>query len=720
MERNLAVSLEPIVSRQPAVPAFSLLEMPDQDLARYTRKLKLGIPRLKTILARLVTFGGTVALTAYASREMVAVVSVGGVTFLQGLMVVLFTITFGWIALAASTAVAGVLFGGVRRKARADLTVEQRTALVMPICNEEPARSFASLEAMAKDLLERPDAPGFEIFVLSDTTNPAIYVQETAAFDALRLALGDRMRVWYRRRAENVGRKAGNLRDFVTRWGGRYDFMVVLDADSILAADTLVTLVREMAADPRLGLLQTVPRLCGGHTLFARLQQFAGAVYGPIVARGVAAWQGDDGNYWGHNAIVRVRAFAAAAGLPDLPGRKPFGGTILSHDFVEAALLRRAGWAVRMLPTLPGSWEESPPSLLDVAARDRRWAQGNIQHLAVVGSRGFTWTNRTHIWIGVMSYLASPLWLLLIAVGLAVTAHIATQQFEYFTDEPSLFPRWPKFDSERMIALFIFAMAVLLAPKVFGFVRALVNREILRTVGVVRLLLSVVAETVLSALYAPIMMMIQSRQVWEILRGQDSGWSVQSRQRAASRWTLLMRRHWLHMLAGLLIAVALVFISLPLLAWMAPALIGLVFALPLSAASGSVLFAWLTRFFGLLTIPEEVATPPIVALRDGIEAQLAPRLETVTIEALLRDEEARQRHFAAVVPRPPAPRGKPDVLLMAARAKVADARTASEALSWLTPAERLAVLADHDVFQALVRLATGGEHTPDRPALRSA
>jgi membrane glycosyltransferase len=710
------------MARQAAVPPFALLEMPDQDLVRYTRKLRLARPRFTTWLARLVTFGGALALTAYASREMVAVVSVsvGGVTFLQAVMVVLFTITFGWIALAAAGAVAGVLFGGPRRNARGDARVEQRTALVMPICNEEPARSFASLEAMATSLLEREDAPPFEIFVLSDTGNPSIYVQETAAFHALRNALGDRMRVWYRRRSENVGRKAGNLRDFVTRWGGRFDFMIVLDADSVLAPDTLITLVREMAADPRLALLQTVPRLCGGHTLFSRLQQFAGTVYGPIVARGIAAWQGDDGNYWGHNAIIRVRAFASAAGLPDLPGRKPFGGLIMSHDFVEAALLRRAGWSVRMLPTLPGSWEESPPSLLDVAARDRRWAQGNIQHLAVVGSRGLTWPSRMHILIGVMSYLASPLWFLLIAVGLAVTAHVATVQFEYFTDELSLFPRWPQFDSERMIALFMVAMATLFAPKVFGLLRALVNRELLRSVGVVRLVLGVLVETLLSALYAPIMMMIQCRQVWEIFRGQDSGWSTQSRKHAGLRWRTLLRRHWVHMVAGLLIAAALVFISRHLLAWMAPALIGLVLALPLSAASGSAWLAKVTRYFGALTIPEEIAVPEVVQRRDAAEARLEAELEGLSIERLLRDEEARQRHFAAVVPRPPAPRGRPDVLLMAARAKVADARNAGEALAWLTPPERLAALGDHDLFQVLVRLAAAGEHTPDRPALRSA
>jgi len=700
-----------------AVPPVAPLDMPEQNLVRYSRERKLGWPSVKTVLARVLTFGGAIALTAYASGEMIAVVSVGGVSVLQWLMVVLFTISFGWIALSAAGAVAGVFFGGPRLRAVADAPIPQRTALVMPVYNENAAASFAALQAMAEALIER-DAQGFEIFVLSDSTNPDIYIKETAAFHALHEKLGERMRVWYRRRSDNVGRKVGNLHDFVTQWGGRYDFMVVLDADSVLSAETLGTLVREMAAEPNLGLLQTVPRLCGGHTLFARLQQFAGTVYGPIVARGIAAWQGDDGNYWGHNAIVRVRAFAAAAGLPTLPGKKPFGGAILSHDFVEAALLRRAGWLVRMLPTLGGSWEGSPPSLLDVAARDRRWAQGNIQHLALIGSQGFTWTNRIHMGVGAMSYLASPLWFALIAVGLGTAAHIATVQFDYFTEELTLFPRWPRFDTERMITLFIVAMITLLTPKILGVLRAFVTKELLLTVNPLRVLLGAVVETVLSALYAPIMMMMQTRQVAEILFGQDSGWVTQSRKRSSTPWGALLRRHWLQMFAGVGVSTVLVFVSLPLFVWMAPALVGLVCALPLSAASGSVALAKVLRFFGLLVVPEEVAVPRVVALRNEAEERLGALLEGVTIERLILDEIARQRHFAAVQPRPPASRGKPDVMFMTARAKLGDAQTVDEALAWLTPPERLAVLGDRDLFHALARLVN--PTLPDRPAIRSA
>jgi membrane glycosyltransferase len=709
----VAVSMDSLASRQAAVPPAMPLEMPVQVLAAHQSARARGRAAWSTRLARVVTFGGALALTAYAGREMLAVISVGDVTTLQYAMVVLVTLAFGWIALSACGAVAGVLYVRPRATRTAEPAASARTALVMPICNEAPARSFAALQAMAEAMVEQGLTEAFEIFVLSDTSKPAVWIQETAAFQALRESLGDKPRIWYRRRAENSGRKAGNLKDFVTRWGGRYEYMIVLDADSILTAQTLTALVAEMQADAGLGLLQTSPRLCSGETLFARLQQFAGAIYGPIVARGVAAWQGDDGNYWGHNAIIRMRAFAESAGLPELPGRKPFGGQILSHDFVEAALLRRAGWSVRMQPTLGGSWEESPPSLLDSAARDRRWAQGNLQHLGVIRGAGLAFMSRVHLGIGVMSYLASPLWLGLVAVGLAVSVQVATTQYQYFGDEPTLFPRWAVFDSERMFRLFVISMVTLLLPKILGTLRALITHDLRRTVGMLRVLLGVVFETVLSALYAPVLMMMQSRQVWEILRGQDSGWAAQSRQRAALDWRLLWRRHWLQTVVGVAASAGLAWLSLPLLAYMSPALAGLVLAVPLSAVSGSARFARWTRAAGLLVVSEEIATPDVVKRRDTCEAGIATELETITMERLIHDEAARQRHFATLAARAAGSRGQPDLFAMSALAKIGDAHSAQEALSWFTPPELLAVLSDRALFGDLARLSAGDQGSPE-------
>src|SRR5690606_32740800 len=259
------------------------------------------------------------------------------------------------------------------------------------------------------------------------------------------------------------------------RWGARYDHLLILDADSVMEADTILKLAGRMEAEPRLGILQTVPMLVGGSSLFGRLQQFAGRLYGPVIARGTAAWQGTDGNYWGHNAMIRTRAFAQACGLPDLPGRKPFGGHILSHDFVEAALIRRAGWQVRMDPDLRGSFEGAPPSLIDSAARDRRWAQGNLQHVKVIGARGLRWPSRVHFAIGIGSYLMSPIWLAMLVTGGMLALRAGLAQPRYFADTFQLFPDWPVFDAERMLGLLPLATGRLLLPKFLGLFHSLLK-----------------------------------------------------------------------------------------------------------------------------------------------------------------------------------------------------------------------------------------------------
>jgi len=687
-----------------ATPQPAPLDMPAQNL-KVAPQVQFRWQSLATLFARLVTFPGALALTGYAGYQMYLIISVSDVTRLQWLLLVLYLLTFGWIALAATSSIAGLFFGHPKAGAAKGAQPRGKTALLMPVYNEDPAATCAALLAMAESLIARQQQHWFEIFIISDSTDPDVWVKETAAVDLLRERLQGRMAVWYRRRYLNTARKAGNVQDFVTRWGARYDYMIVLDADSLIAADTLTFMVGEMDADPGCGILQTLPRLYAGKTLFARLQQFAGTLYGPVVAHGMTAWQGDDGNYWGHNAIIRVSAFASAAGLPVMPGPRPFGGPILSHDFVEAALIRRAGWTVRMMPAQTGSWEESPPTLLDSAVRDRRWAQGNIQHLGVIPTRGMRWPNRMHMLIGVMSYIASPLWLAMMTVGLLISAQIATQGFEYFTDDFQLFPHWPVFDSQRMIMLFVFTMSVLLLPKLLGYLAGLFRRDVRSAMGPIRLTLSAALELFFSILFAPIFMMIHSRQVWEIIRGKDSGWSTQQRDTHGTDWGLLFRHHWFHTLVGISVLAGLVLLQNPLLYWMLPIITGLVLSIPLSALSGSKSFARMLAWLGLLRIPEEVSAAPEIHDRDRHREEFQNVVDLVDIQLLLTDSEKASRHFNLAGERPVKRRGDPDMDAAGARLKLSDAMDVSEVLAWMNRREKMALLNDTALFGLLAKLA---------------
>ena len=677
------------------------MSMPPQDL-RYKPSQRTRAPSTAAVLyARFILVAVTLGVSTYGIYQMLQVVRFASMTVLQGLMIFFFAISLSWIAFAAGSVIAGA---SKRRDPVPRAPPRGLTALVMPIYNEDPVRTTAALQAMAEALQEIGTNQCFEIVVLSDSTNADAWIRETAAIDLLRRSLASVMPVWYRRRWANVARKSGNLEDFVTRWGGRFEYMIVLDADSLIDAPTLLRLVQSMDADASLGILQTAPQLIGARTFFGRLQQFAGCVYGPVITRGLAAWSGDSCNYWGHNAIIRMKAFADNCGLPLLKGRKPFGGHVLSHDFVEAALIRRGGWKVRMATDCGGSWEESPPSLIDVAIRDRRWAQGNLQHTKIIGTAGLSFTSRMHLGIGIMSYLSSPLWLLMLAVGFALSVQSHLIRPEYFNHDFQLFPTWPRFDVELMMALFWFSMLVLLIPKMLGFIRALLSSRIRRSGGgVIGVAASILLETVLSALYAPILMMVQSRHVFEVFMGRDSGWKPQRRDNGSTSWGDAWEFHKRHMLLSCMTAAVVYVLSPSLLAWLSPALLGLFLAVPLSRASGSESLGRALSRIGLLRTPEEVEQPAMVRRRRQLIAQ-ARDLPEDGLRYLARNREARLVHIATNLPRPTDPRGKPDPHAFTAQQKLIDARALDEALQWLTPVERVEVAADTRLLNQLALL----------------
>ena len=702
MDRGLNSALAyPPVGTGGGMPPEARLSMPPQDL-RYKPSQRTRAPSTAAVLyARFILVAVTLGVSTYGIYQMLQVVRFASMTLLQGLMIFFFAISLTWIAFAAGSVIAGA---SKRRDPVPRAPPRGLTALVMPIYNEDPVRTTAALQAMAEALQEIGTNRCFEIVVLSDSTNADAWIRETAAIDLLRRSLASVMPVWYRRRWANVARKSGNLEDFVTRWGGRFEYMIVLDADSLIDAPTLLRLVQSMDADASLGILQTAPQLIGARTFFGRLQQFAGCVYGPVITRGLAAWSGDSCNYWGHNAIIRMKAFADNCGLPLLKGRKPFGGHVLSHDFVEAALIRRGGWKVRMATDCGGSWEESPPSLIDVAIRDRRWAQGNLQHTKIIGTAGLSFTSRMHLGIGIMSYLSSPLWLLMLAVGFALSVQSHLIRPEYFNHDFQLFPTWPRFDVELMMALFWFSMVVLLIPKMLGFIRALLSSRIRRSGGgVIGVAASILLETVLSALYAPILMMVQSRHVFEVFMGRDSGWKPQRRDNGSTSWGDAWEFHKRHMLLSCMTAAVVYVLSPSLLAWLSPALLGLFLAVPLSRASGSEALGRALSRIGLLRTPEEVEQPAMVRRRRQLIAQ-ARDLPEDGLRYLAGNREARLVHIASNLPRPTDPRGKPDPHAFTAQQKLIDARALDEALHWLTPVERVEVAADARLLNQLALL----------------
>lgn len=646
---------------------------------------------MRVWLARLIAFGGALAIAAVGAWQM-SLVFGDQMTPLQMILLGLFTLTFGWVGFSFTSVLSGLI---APRLSTPDGANAARLAVVMPVYHENPAETSGLLAALAQEVSDAGLADRAEIFVLSDSRRPEAWLAEMAAITRLR-ALSP-IPVWYRRRDTNEGRKAGNVAEFVRRWGGRYDQMVVLDADSIVGGQTIAAMSARMNADPALGLIQTMPMLVGGQTIFARLIQFAGRIYGAAVARGVSAWSGDDGNYWGHNAMIRMQAFAACCGLPDLPGRAPFGGTILSHDFVEAALMRRAGWKVRLDHDLRASFEGSPPTLLDMAVRERRWAQGNLQHARLLLARGLSPISRVHFLIGILGFVMSPLWLAMILVGLALAAHVLLARPEYFPQTYQLFPSWPVFDPTRMLWLFVAAMVFLLTPKLIAVIAATLRPQLRQGAGgAFRILRSVLFEILLSTLIAPVQMLIQTRQIFDILRGRDSGWEAQVRAGAMPGWRVVLGHHAGHVLLGVGTLVVLGIFSPGQLIWLSPILAGLILSPLTSRWSASPVIGRWARRRGLLLTPEERQTPPIMAAANQLAFQIGQRLPDLA--ALGADPRVLDAHIA-MLPEP-RPRSITERLPeISARAKIEASENRAQALSFLTAEEKTALLGQPDLLR---------------------
>ena len=531
---------------------------------------------------------------------------------LRFVQVGLFALLFAWVSAGFFTAMMGFVVQlrgdkhalSLSAARHQTLHADARTAIIMPICNEQVSTVFAGLRATYESLTTTGASGLFDVYVLSDSSDLAVRDAELAAWRELRDTLGEGSRIHYRWRQRRTRRKAGNVADFCRRWGKNYRYMVVLDADSVMSGDCLVTMVKLMEAHPKAGIIQTAPQASGLETIHARSQQFAGRTTGRLFTTGMQFWQLGESHYWGHNAIIRVEPFMKHCGLADLPGTGGLSGHIMSHDFVEAALMRRAGYHTWLVPGLAGSYEQQPPNLLEELKRDRRWCQGNLQNARLIAEPGLHSVHRAMLATGAMAYVSAPLWLASVLLGAAVWL---------FSGRTSLIPAQGL--PIEMIALWIGTVTMLLLPRALGVVAIVMKGEQALYGGTFALARGAVLEAALSVLQAPIRMVAHSIFVIVALTGLKLDWKSPPREAAAVSWRdaagslgVIFGVVLVAMIAALLLAPAGA-------VWLMPVALPLLLAMPLVVATGRpALGAWV-RAKGMLVTPEEASTPEV--LRDA-------------------------------------------------------------------------------------------------------
>lgn len=539
-------------------------------------------------------------------------------------IVIFFGALFGWISIGFWTAMLGFFTllgrGGKFAITAADggdtgeFRPEGRTAIVMPICEEPVERVFAGLQAIHASLAGLGALEHFDFFVLSDSSNPDTFVKEEEAWADWCRSVNGFGRIFYRRRRVRLRRKSGNVADFCRRWGSRYRYMIMLDADSIMAGETLVRLVRMMEKRPDAGMIQTGPGAVNRRSLFARIQQFSARVYGPMFGAGLHFWQLGDGQYWGHNTIIRIAPFMKHCALPKLPGKPPLGGEILSHDFVEAALMGRAGWTLWLAFDLGGSYEEVPATLLEVMKRDRRWCQGNLQHIRLLFSEGLFGAHRALFINGILSYVSALLWFAFLTLSTAEAVQNKLMVPDYFPHGRSLFPEWPIWRPDWAMYLVAVTGMILFLPKILSVLLITFAHGAKSFGGAARLSLSVLVEILLSSLFAPISMVFHSRFVVQNLLGRTVSWKSQQREDAETGWLEAIRHHGLDTVFASAWGIGLYTLNPDYFWWVTPIIGALILSIPVSVLASRVRLGDLARRLGLFVIPEESEPPPV--LRD--------------------------------------------------------------------------------------------------------
>jgi membrane glycosyltransferase len=563
------------------------------------------------LFGRRVLFAALFAATMAGSLALAALaLAPGGYGIIDIALLALFAVTLPWMVAGFWNAVIGFLVvrlcadpvAAVMPMAASisgDEPVTASTAILLCIRNELPERMIRNVEPMLTGLDAAGDGERFCLYILSDTNDALIASHEEACFAALAARWSDRVGITYRRRAVNTGFKAGNIRDFCERWGHDHDFAVTLDADSLMSADAVLRLVRIMQANPGLGILQGLVIGLPSTSAFARVFQFGMRLGMRSYTIGSAWWQGDCGPYWGHNAVLRLAPFIAHCALPVLDGNGIEDRHILSHDQLEAVLMRAAGFDVRVLPQEDLGWEENPPTLIEFIRRDLRWCQGNMQYWRFLLLPGLKLVSRYQLALAIAMFIGSPAWIGLLVLGTLAVA---------FSDAPANFIR-----ADAGIALFAAVLVMWFAPKIASVIDILWRKQLRRGFGGAGLFIAnCTIETVYFILLCPILWFGHTIFLAGLLFGREIGWIGQTRDDHAVPFTLALRNLWPHTLLGC--------VTLGLLLMTQPAAIPYALFLaggPALAIPFAMVTAWprlgsLAVRIGIGRLPEETTRPEVL------------------------------------------------------------------------------------------------------------
>ncbi|WP_144061227.1 glucans biosynthesis glucosyltransferase MdoH [Hyphomicrobium denitrificans] len=529
----------------------------------------------------------------------------GGWTWLDGAILICLGFAAPWPVLGFWNAAIGLWQLSGKRGPAVLLTpdgekpapITVKTAVLMTLRNEDPVRALRRLKIVKESLDQTGEGQQFSYFVLSDTDRADVASREEDAIADWQAHDADRERIIYRRRDHNLGFKAGNVRDFATGSGREFELMLPLDADSLMTGTAILELVRIMQRHPDLGILQGLVVGTPTASAFARIFQFGMRLGMRTYTMGQAWWAGDCGSYWGHNALVRIAPFVAHCELPVLAGGPPLGGRILSHDQVEAALMRAAGFEVRVLPVEIGSFEDNPPNAVAFADRDARWCQGNLQYLKLIGLRGLYPVSRYQLIWAVLMFVGVPAWIVLFAL-----APFAAAEAERMI---------PDFPFRSAVALSLALLLMHLAPKLSAALNVMLTPgEIRRFGGGARFTLGAGIEILFSLFLAATTSLRTALFMMGLLLGRSAGWEAQARDTDGLTWSAAASRFWPHALFGVGVGCAFATVAPHLLLWSLPVTLGFVAAIPFAVLTASPAVGDFLRRHRIAGVPEDFSPPP--------------------------------------------------------------------------------------------------------------